>query len=180
MLVHARMAAHQVTIAMESMVQDYERDWQGHFETIAVPQTFLLAHAAVTQMAEILHGLEVRAQRMEQNLGLTRGLALAESVMMHLAAPIGRKRAHRLVSSACDRALGGGRHLRDELLGDAEISAALSPAQIDHALDPRNYLGTALETIDRVVASARRRSPPGSPPTAQPGSPTASEAVRDA
>ena len=37
-LVYAKMAAQFVAIALEAMVQDYDRDWQGHFEAIVVPQ----------------------------------------------------------------------------------------------------------------------------------------------
>ena len=51
-------------LTLESMVQDYDRDWQGHFETIVVPQAFLVTHAALKQINFILRGLKVYPERM--------------------------------------------------------------------------------------------------------------------
>ena len=76
-IVHGHMAAHQVSIVMESMVQDYERDWQGHYENIALGQVFQHAHAAVKQMADILQGLQVYPQKMRANLDITKGQIIA-------------------------------------------------------------------------------------------------------
>jgi 3-carboxy-cis,cis-muconate cycloisomerase len=147
-----RAAAQNVSLVMESMVQDYDRDWQGHFETIALPQTFLLAHAAVTHMLFVLRGLTVHEGRMRENIELTNGLVMAESVMMALAGKVGRRSAQALVAAACDAAIAGDRHLRDVLLGDPRIAGALSAEEISAALEPANYLGEALHTIDGLLA----------------------------
>jgi 3-carboxy-cis,cis-muconate cycloisomerase len=50
----------------------------------------------------------------------------------------------------------GGRSLRDELLADPTVEAALSPSQLDDALDPRKYLGSAGAFIARALADYRR------------------------
>jgi 3-carboxy-cis,cis-muconate cycloisomerase len=157
-IVHGRMAAHQVSIIMESMVQDYERDWQGHYENIALGQTFQHVHAAVKQMADILEGLQVHAEKMRANLDITKGQIMAESVMMALACKIGRKRAHAIVTDLCNVASDNGDQLRDVLQRDAGINAHLSPDEIDAALDPANYIGHALAIIDRVLAASRNQS----------------------
>jgi adenylosuccinate lyase len=45
------------------------------------------------------------------------------------------------------RSVAGGRSLREELLEDA----LLEPDQVDRALDPAAYLGSASAFIDRVL-----------------------------
>ena len=45
-----------------------------------------------------------------------------------------------------------GRPLREALLAEPRVADALSPADLDAALDPANYLGASQELIDRVLA----------------------------
>lgn len=152
-IVHGKMAAQQIPVVMESMAQDFERDWQGHFETIAVPQIFQHAHAAVTQMHAVLSSLVLHTGRMRANLDVTNGQVMAESVMMTLAPKIGRKRAHHSMSRLCSAALREGRSLGEALRADAEIMAHLSERELAHALDPRNYIGLAEQAVDHVLAA---------------------------
>ena len=42
------------------------------------------------------------------------------------------------------------------LMEDKTVRAKLSEKEIDKALDPRNYLGTAIKQIDLVVKKTRR------------------------
>lgn len=150
-LVYARMAAQFTAIALEAMVQDYDRDWQGHFETIVLPQAFLVTHAGVKQMAHILAGLEVYPERMRANIEVTKGLVMAESVMMALARSIGRTRAHAMVTAACNTALERDVHLREVLRSDPAIAGRLTAAEIEAALDPANYIGSAELSVDAVL-----------------------------
>jgi len=150
-LVYAKMAAQYVSTALEAMVQDYDRDWQGHFETLVVPQAFLVTHAGVKQMGHILRGLKIYPERMRANLEITRGLVMAESVMMALAPRFGRTRAHELVSRACGVAIERDIHLREALQADPELAGQLPPAELEAALDPANYVGCAQTSVDEVL-----------------------------
>lgn len=150
-IVHGKMATQQVAIVMESMVQDFERDWQGHFETIAVPQTFQHAHAAVTQMYTVLSGLVLHTDRMRTNLDITRGQVMAESVMMALAPKIGRKHAHHAISRLCLQALQEGQPLGGVLRADSQVTQHLSEVELAAALDPAGYLGQAEQIVDNVL-----------------------------
>jgi len=150
-LVYAKMAAQFVSTVLESMVQDYDRDWQGHFETIVVPQAFLVTHAAVEKINFILRGLKVFPERMRANIDITQGLVMAESVMMALAPKVGRKQAHKLVSDACNVAIESEKHLREVVHADLKITAYLDREAIENALKPENYVGSAVQTIDQVL-----------------------------
>ena len=104
----------------------------------------------------MLDGLEVHPKRMRANFDAGHGLPMAESVMMALAERIGRVQAHDLVEAACVRAVRAGRNLREELLTDPIIRVHLTQSQIDAALDPTGYLGSADAFIERALAAYRR------------------------
>jgi 3-carboxy-cis,cis-muconate cycloisomerase len=95
---------------------------------------------------------------MRQNLEATGGLVLAESVTMALAERIGRREAKRAVEGACRRAVDGGRPLREELVADEVVGAELTEPEIDRALDPAGYLGSAEAFVDRALSGYRAGS----------------------
>ena len=145
-----------VGVLLGAMVQEHERAagaWQAEWETL--PEAFRLTAAAVDRVREVLDGLEVFPDRMRANLDVTRGLMMSEHVMMALAEHTGRPRAHEVVEAACARAVGAGRHLREELLADPLVSAHLSASEVDAALDPAGYLGSAEAFIDRALDAHR-------------------------
>ncbi len=59
-----------------------------------------------------LGGLIVDEARMTHNLGISRGLIVAEAVMMGMAPHIGRQQAHDVVYDACRTRQREGRHAR--------------------------------------------------------------------
>ena len=89
---------------------------------------------------------------MSRNLGLTRGLIVAEAVMMGLAPHIGRQDAHDLVYDACRIVNEKGGRLADVLNAMPAVSSCLDPALIERLTDPANYLGFAPQIVDRVLA----------------------------
>ncbi len=100
-------------------------------------------------------GLEVDAERMRANLDTTGGLLMAERVTTALASALGRMEAHELVRQACQRAVGEGRPLREVLLADGTVGEHLSTSEVDAALDPAGYLGSAGGFVDRALAAHR-------------------------
>jgi 3-carboxy-cis,cis-muconate cycloisomerase len=137
-------------ILLGAMAQEHERAagaW--HAEWDALRDALALTGGAAASVAEVLGGLEVRPGRMRENLDSTGGLLLAESVTMALARRIGRPEAKRLVDAAVTRTVEAGRPLRDVLVDDEAV--ALSPEEIDRALDPEHYLGSADAFVDRAL-----------------------------
>ena len=92
---------------------------------------------------------------MRENLDITGGLVLAESVSMALARRIGRSEAHHLVEEAARRAVEGGQPFRDELLTDETISAELSGEEIERALAVDRYTGEAEAFVERALRRYR-------------------------
>jgi 3-carboxy-cis,cis-muconate cycloisomerase len=93
---------------------------------------------------------------MAKNLGISRGLIVAEAVMMGLAPEIGRQQAHDVVYDACRLANEKNMTLADALSADPKISARIDRATIERLTSPKNYLGLAPEMVDRVLAASPR------------------------
>lgn len=148
---------HLVGTILSAMPQDHERGlggWHAEWETL--PELVRLAAGATAQMADVCTGLEVDAARMRANLDETRGLIMAEGVMMVLGAKIGRLAAHDLIEDACHRAVAEKRHLRDVLGEEAKVTTHLDAAALDRLFDPLGYVGVAPAMVDRVLAARRK------------------------
>ena len=157
MLACSKAVQRHAGLMMDAMVQDLERatgPW--HAEWLAIPDSFMLTAAALHQAKFALGGLVVDAERMGRNLGMSRGLIVAEAVMMGLAPHVGRQDAHDIVYAACRVANDTGVSLADALSQQPGITAHLDPAAIARLTDPANYLGAAPAMVDRVLGSADR------------------------
>lgn len=150
----ARAVRQQAGLALDAMLADFERatgPW--HLEWLAVPEAFVLAAGALAQARFMLAGLEVHPDRMRANLGLSRGLIVAEAVMMAAAPALGRQRAHDLVYAACRAAVARDIPLIEAIAATPELLAALGGREAAAAhCDPANYLGLAPAMVDRLLA----------------------------
>ncbi len=152
-----RDLAHTLQAAM---VGEHERAagaWHSEWETLS--DALALTGGAAAAVREVAEGLQVHPENMRENLDATGGMLLAENVTTLAAERLGRLKAHDLVQAACRRALDRGKHLREELLEDAEVGEVLSPEEIDAALDPAGYLGSADEFVERALNLYREEGP---------------------
>ncbi|HYH21288.1 MAG TPA: 3-carboxy-cis,cis-muconate cycloisomerase [Azospirillum sp.] len=137
---------------LAGMVQEHERGLGGwHAEWQALPDLGRLAAGAARHAADAIEGLEVDTARMRHNLDLTDGLIMAEAVAMALAGRLGRMEAHERVAGASHRAAAERRPLRAVLEEDAEVTGALTSADLDRLFEPLAYVGAAQTFIDRVL-----------------------------
>jgi 3-carboxy-cis,cis-muconate cycloisomerase len=157
MLAASKGVRQHAGLMLDAMVQDFERatgPW--HAEWIAIPESFVLTAGALHQAKFALGGLMVDEKQMVKNLDLSRGLIVAEAVMMGLAPQIGRQRAHDVVYDACRIVNESGGSLADILSAHPEVSRCIDRATIEHLTNPENYLGQAQHMVDRVIASVPR------------------------
>lgn len=140
-------------LVLDGMVADFERasgPW--HLEWVAVPESFVLAVGALEQTRFALSGLCVHSGAMLQNLHSTKGLIVAEAVMMGLAPAVGRQRAHDIVYEACRGSIDGGTTLEEQLLQKEEVTDKMSAERVRELCDPVNYLGASGRMVDDVLA----------------------------
>ncbi len=148
----SRLMAARPAFALEAMMHEHERDMAAWtMEWALVPESFIYGHAVVDQCAQLVANLQVDEARISHNLERTGGLICAEAVMMDLAADIGRSQAHHLIAELISQARQTGVSFSDALNDNATISRLRSPAQIATLLDPANYTGDAIQTVDRIV-----------------------------
>ncbi|ATM88735.1 3-carboxy-cis,cis-muconate cycloisomerase [Yersinia massiliensis] len=159
MLACAKGVRQQAGLMLDAMVQDLERatgPW--HAEWIAIPESFILTGGALYQAKFMLKGLIVDEQAMAKNLDMTKGLIVAEAVMMGLAPYIGRQDAHDIVYDACRIVNEEGGRLADVLNAMPAVATRLEPALIEQLTDPVNYLGMAPEMVDQVLKSSAAKN----------------------
>jgi 3-carboxy-cis,cis-muconate cycloisomerase len=153
MLAAAKAVRQHAGLMLDAMVQDFERatgPW--HAEWIALPESFILTAGALHQAKFALGGLIVDSNKMRHNLGLSRGLIVAEAVMMGLAPATGRQQAHDIVYDACRTVNEHGGTLAEALVALPAVTAHFDRAAIDRLTDPANYLGLAPQMVDRALA----------------------------
>ncbi len=156
----ARLARAATGVLVDTPAHAHERDmsfWAA--EWIAVPQALILTAGLLDKLAHVLEGLEVDDRRMSENLRLTRGGIMAESVMMELARAIGHERAHQVILTAYRRSERAGRELSDVLAEDPAVTAHLSPATLAALMDPVNYLGLSAAAAVSVEAHLKESMP---------------------
>lgn len=157
MLAAAKAVRQHAGLMVDAMIHDFERatgPW--HAEWIAIPESFVLTAGALHQARFALSGLIVDEARMRHNLGISRGLIVAEAVMMGLAPHIGRQQAHDVVYDACRTVNEQGGTLAEALAALPAVTAHVDRATIDRLTDPANYLGLAPRMVDRALASSRQ------------------------
>ena len=156
MLAAAKAVRQHAGLMVDAMIQDFERatgPW--HAEWIAIPESFILTSGALHQAKFALGGLIVDEARMKHNLGISRGLIVAEAVMMGMAPYTGRQQAHDIVYDACRTVNERGGTLAEALAALPEVTKHFDRAAIDRMTDPANYLGLAPQMVDRAIALSR-------------------------
>lgn len=157
MLAAAKAVRQHAGLMIDAMVQDFERatgPW--HAEWIAIPESFILTAGALHQAKFALGGLIVDTDQMKKNLSISKGLIVAEAVMMGLAPYTGRQQAHDIVYDACRTVNEKGGTLAEALNAIPEVTQHLNRAAIDKMTDPANYLGLAPQMVDRAVELSSR------------------------
>src|SRR6201989_1469049 len=128
MLAASKAVRQHAGLMLDAAIQDFERatgPW--HAEWIAIPESFVLTAGALHQAKFALGGLIVDEAQMAKNLDISRGLIVAEAVMMGLAPQLGRQEAHDVVYDACRAAAEQHITLAEALLADSQVTARLDP-----------------------------------------------------
>lgn len=149
----ARVVRAQIEPAFANIPLWDERDLtNSSCERILFPESFVFTDHLLALTARILEGLTIRFDQVEKNLNLLQGLNMAESVMVELAKRgVGRQKAHEIMRSSSMKAVEEGRALAKVLAEEETVIEHLSPEEIELLLDPHQYIGTAVEQVDRLL-----------------------------
>jgi adenylosuccinate lyase len=149
----ARILRANVQAALENITIEHERDLtNSSCERVLLPECFLLTDEILRTARNVLEGLVVRPERMERNLQLTRGLNMAEAVMIELTKRgMNRQVAHSVLRNCSMTAIRKNLSLKEALFQEPRVKKYLSEKDIDALTNPKRYLGSAVATVERVV-----------------------------
>jgi adenylosuccinate lyase len=146
-----------VPMALEAISVEHEADRSKDLLMQEATQTACIAMGDVlVRIVYVAEQMVAKPDHMARNLKLTRGLIMAEAVMMRLGSALGRQRAHDLVYRATQDAAAGRGTFRQLLVNDPAIRAELNDETIDALLDPSNYLGFAPQIARDAARRARQ------------------------
>ena len=155
----ARVLRANVHAGLENVALEHERDLTNSAcERVLLPECFLLMDEILRTARDVLGGLVVHPDRIEQNLRLTRGLNMAEAVMIELTKRgMGRQTAHAVIRDCSLTSIRNSVGFAATLRNDARVREYLSEKEIDALLNPRKYTGSAAEIVDQVLKELRPR-----------------------
>ncbi len=153
----AKIMRSLVLPALENIPTWHERDMtQSSAERFLIPEACILTDHMLFSMTKVLTNLQVDEEKMLKNMDLTQGRMMSEAVMLTLAKKrMDRQKAHELIRRLALRSDAEKRPFKQVLLEDKTVQDELSEEEIDKALDPRNYLGTAIEQVELAVEKTR-------------------------
>lgn len=131
---------------LDAMLQEHERaTGHGYGERAALAHACTHLAGAVSLASDLITGLRVNTERMTQNLDMTGGLIHTEAVMMQLARPIGRLKAHDGLQELCRRVSEDSLDFADAVLMEYGI-------ELPKAIIQNNaQCGSAFGMIDAVL-----------------------------
>lgn len=168
-LAQSKILRAQAGLVLDGMISDFERasgPW--HLEWQSLPTAFISAVGSLHQAEFALSGLSVNADAMLANLRSTRGLIVAEAVMMGLARHVGRQEAHEIVYKACVAAVDGDFSLQESLEKIPDVVKHLKSTEVTELCDSTKYMGCCQLMVDELL---------GDKTQANGQSPSASKAV---
>ncbi|MGW1500951.1 class-II fumarase/aspartase family protein [Streptomyces mirabilis] len=155
-----RSAALQVPVlaagVTQCMVSEDERSagaW--HAEWQLLRECLRLAGGATHTLVELAEGLDVRPDRMAENLARTGGQIVSERIAAVLAPRLGRAEAKQALTRASETVRRTGRPLGDVLAEAEELRGHFTANELDELCDPAGYTGAAAALVDRAVLLAR-------------------------
>lgn len=158
----AKLVRGLVPVAQECMVTEHDRDMSTAMaEWFVVQQGTIMTGALLEKNRHILEGLEIFEDRVAENLDLTGGAIVTEAVMMGLAEHVGRVEAHALAMEVARSAADTGRPMVEVLAEHPTVASLLDHAGLAELVEPRNYVGVSVETVDAVLRN--RTGPEPSP-----------------
>ena len=138
--------------AMENVALWHERDIShSSVERYIGPDATVALDFSLRRLNGLVKNLVVYPDNMEKNLNQMRGLVFSQKILLDLTqAGVSREDAYRLVQRNAMKVWEEGRDFLEELLGDAEVVAALGEDKIRESFDLDYHL-KHVETIFRRV-----------------------------
>ena len=144
----ARLVRMAVVPALENVALWHERDIShSSVERAIGPDATITLDFALHRLAGLIEKLVIYPENMRANLEKFHGLVMSQRVLLALTqAGVSREDSYRLVQRNAMKVWEKGADFKTELLADAEVTAALTPTEIEAKFD-LGYHTKHVETI---------------------------------
>ncbi|MGO4915389.1 adenylosuccinate lyase [Pseudogemmobacter sp. W21_MBD1_M6] len=151
----ARLVRMAVVPALENVALWHERDIShSSVERNIGPDTTITLDFALFRLTGLIDKLVIYPENMLANMNKFRGLVMSQRVLLALTqAGVSREDSYKLVQRNAMKVWEHGADFKTELLADPEVTAALSPAEIEEKFDI-GYHTKHVDTIFRRVFGA--------------------------
>ena len=148
----ARLLRGYAMAALENVALWHERDIShSSVERVILPDATCALDFMLVELTRLLQGLTVYPQRMQANLGLTRGLIFSESVLLALMHKgLTRPVAYQLVQRNAMPAWRGDRDFRTLLLADRDVRRHLTAREVNACFDITRHTRHVREIFRRL------------------------------
>ncbi len=144
----ARVVRSNLHVALENIPLWHERDIShSSAERVIFPDSFIITDYLLSEASSLVRNWNVRPDRMEKNIHLTKGLIFSQRVMLALTKKdLSREQAYQLVQKNSLKAWNEGLDFKTLISQDPDISAVLSEEDIRNCFTLDPYL----EKIDYI------------------------------
>ena len=148
----ARLLRGYALTSMENIPLWHERDIShSSTERITLPDSCLILDYCLNVFTSIMRGLLVYPQKMKRNIDITKGLVFSQRVMLTLIDKgLSRPKAYELVQRNAMKTWEKNRNFLKLLKADEEITALLSPEEIESLFNEQYYLRYIDDIFKRV------------------------------
>ena len=150
----ARVLRGNSHAAVENIALWHERDiTHSSVERIILPDSFILAHFMISEMAAVIRGLHVYPENMMDNIWKTRGLIFSQRVLLALIDKgLLREAAYKIVQKNAMRVWKDKNlNLKDLLLEENEVMAHFSKKEIESLFHLDYHLKHVATIFKRVL-----------------------------
>jgi len=155
----ARLLRGNAHAAMENVELWHERDIShSSVERVILPDSSTIAHYMAVKFAGIVKTLDVRPERMRENLESSKGLVFSGTVLTRLVeAGMSRDEAYDRVQAAAMEARRTGASFREAALSDDEVVALLGREGAEEAFSLERHMSHVDEVFERLGMEERDR-----------------------
>jgi adenylosuccinate lyase len=146
----ARMVRAAVIPAMENVALWHERDIShSSVERMIGPDATITLDFALSRLTGVIDKMLIFPENMLENMNKFPGLVMSQRVLLALTqAGVSREDAYAMVQRNALKVWEQRTDFKEELLADADVTAALSPAEIEEKFD----LGYHTKHVDTIFA----------------------------
>ncbi len=151
----ARLVRSNAAAAMNNIPLWHERDIShSSVERIIAPDSTILMDYMLNRIAGIINNLVVYPEKMEENLGLLKGLIFSQQILLALAeSGVSREDAYKMVQTQAMRVWEEKKDFKGLIMKDKKICGRLGQEKIEEIFDVSYHLKYISAIFERVFGS---------------------------